>query len=345
MEENRPVHSYELQQIGFTCNAIAQFNLNNEVSIKKHGLHPLICSKLDNKKQESKIYELSYIVKIEKLNKLLKELEKEEIQYILLKGIVLANTVYEHEYTRPFSDIDILVYETDRLKVAQILKRLNYYNPSGKDYIVSYAQFTRRLNISKSLNLDIDVHLELVGNLIIRSIISVDELFRNHTQLLIGKNECKVISKPYLLLHSCIHYNQHKIKGDFIRLIWIIDTKNLIDTLNSTEIECFINLVNQKGMMQIVKNTLFDVEKLMTNFDSKVIVNLLKESSKEEISFLKKRTNLEYHLSQLMKSKNGYMAFSLTIEKLIRPRKFLTLKYGNFHKILYIYYYIKSFFD
>lgn len=345
MKENGPIYSNELYQIGFTNEAITQHKLNNELSLKEHGLYPLICSKTTSKKQEALIYELTYKVKIEKLKKLIEKLDNEKVEYVLLKGIVLANTVYEEAFNRPFSDIDILIHEKDSSKIKNIFKDLNYYNPSGKDYIHSYAQFTRRLNISKNLNLDIDVHLALIGNLTIRSILNTDEIIDEKKQLEIEFKKFNVISKPYLLLHSCIHYNQHKIKADFIRLIWIVDTTRIIDSMSETEIKNFIDLVNNKGLKKTVTNTLLYVERTMNNFNSKKITSLLFETSKAETSFLKPRKNFEYHLVQLLETKNIYKSLCLIREKLIRPRKFLLLKYGYFPKIYYVYYYIRSFFD
>ena len=67
-----------------------------------------------------------HVVMSRDLAVLLRALAGEKIPAIPLKGAFLAEAVYPHPAARPMSDIDVLVWETDRLRVDEVLSGLGY---------------------------------------------------------------------------------------------------------------------------------------------------------------------------------------------------------------------------
>ena len=153
------------------------------------------------------------------LSKVLKALQKEGIAVIMLKGAYLAEAVYDHVGLRPMSDVDILVKETDLLKVEKKLLEINYAHVKnsgiwGNAGIVEKC-FTYVRNTG-NMRLHIEVHWHIDSP---RSPfkIDIDGLWKRAQPTMIAGAEVFVFSPEDLILHLCLHstyahFFQHKLR-------------------------------------------------------------------------------------------------------------------------------------
>ena len=142
------------------------------------------------------------------LSLLLAALEAEAIPLIPLKGIVLANTVYEDVCLREMNDIDILAHPDDLQRISDIL--------TGMEYRPMQA-------ISVNLNLQTEHHLpglikkgygriEVHGNITLpHKNYSIDPhgLWERAVPVKIAGRNALMFSPEDLLLHLCLHTSYH----------------------------------------------------------------------------------------------------------------------------------------
>jgi hypothetical protein len=67
------------------------------------------------------------------LDRILKLAEQNNIDVVLLKGPALAKIIYDNIYDRQFGDIDLLVKETDMIKMYYLLHDIGYVQETGFD--------------------------------------------------------------------------------------------------------------------------------------------------------------------------------------------------------------------
>ncbi|KRQ15348.1 nucleotidyltransferase family protein [Bradyrhizobium manausense] len=82
------------------------------------------------------------------LGRLVNALKKIEVDYFLLKGVALANTVYPDPLLRPMQDIDIMIQPRDAWRVQREAYRLGYkhgvFNPRDGRFTPLFRKITWR---------------------------------------------------------------------------------------------------------------------------------------------------------------------------------------------------------
>ena len=138
------------------------------------------------------------------LRLLLTALNAENIPLILLKGIVLANTVYENIGLREMNDIDVLTRPGDLQRIADILTGTGYrpIQPFRADVIIQTAHHLPGL--IKKGHAKIEVHWNITHPNKNYSI-EPHGLWERAVPVQISVCQTLMLSLEDLLLHLCLH--------------------------------------------------------------------------------------------------------------------------------------------
>jgi len=140
------------------------------------------------------------------LGRLLGILRHDEIPVVLLKGVHLAQFVYQNIALRPMGDVDLLVRGNDLARIDQRMIEAGYL-PTESNREVSENNFEFIYKHSKS-GLSVEVHWRIHHSADLPEI-EVEGLWnRSRTASLAGV-ETRVLCPEDLLLHLCLHNAKH----------------------------------------------------------------------------------------------------------------------------------------
>ncbi|MBU3023746.1 nucleotidyltransferase family protein [Aestuariibacter sp. A3R04] len=271
-------------------------------------------------------------------------LKKKGIDFIVLKGWALSHTVYTTPYSRPKTDIDILITSPSKAEVKQILLELGYTNPRGWEPKEIIDQFSMRKEIVNGVYANVDVHLQLTNDRAIQPLFPWNELVLN-TQFE-SSIEAKVLNKPIALLHAIIHMLHHACHGDFIKLIWFYDIKLLVESITDSEEKILVGNVSENNLGKIVKFALIETSYL---FPSKKLSELIdKIPSSNDITKFEYLTQspskFKVMVRNFYKTKGMRKKLKLLQETFFPPKEEIYIKYGNDSKYpVFILYFIRIF--
>jgi hypothetical protein len=176
---------------------------------------------------------------------LTKVLSRESIRIIALKGVHLAEAVYEETALRPMSDIDILAKEEDLSKIENLLLGMGY-GPTRRPSIREQCRDHHHLiPFTKAGSPSIEVHWGLT-----RStngfLIDMDGIWARAKEVEISGCKVLALSNEDLLLHLCLHFSSnHKLS--------ILEIKNLSDI--SEVIGRFGNSIDWERLVSLTKRS------------------------------------------------------------------------------------------
>lgn len=138
------------------------------------------------------------------ISKLLAVLEKENIPLILLKGIVMANAIYENIGLREMNDIDVLAHPGDLERIAAILTGMGYQPMKPLDVKYSIQAEHHLPGLIKKGHAKIEVHWNITHP---GKPYSMDPrgLWERAMSMQIAGHNTLMLSAEDLLLHLCLH--------------------------------------------------------------------------------------------------------------------------------------------
>jgi hypothetical protein len=132
-----------------------------------------------------------------------KALERAGVDSRVLKGVALANTVYEDPALRVFADVDVLVPSADFGKAARVLdaalgteRALPELRP-GFD-----TRFGREALLRSETNLELDLHRTFVDGAYGLTV-DLEDLFVAPRRFALGGRDVTTLAPPQQLLSSC----------------------------------------------------------------------------------------------------------------------------------------------
>lgn len=162
-----------------------------------------------------------------RLFELLEAFDARGIRAVPVKGVVLANTVYEQPAVRDFSDIDLLVSPADAERSREVLHELGFepaWRPRkipavwGADYARPFFRESGHVNVDLHWALARDYHLPDLD---------LDDLLERTESVTIDGRSLHTLRPAPTLLSLCIHGAKH---GPFpwARLKWVRDVAELL---------------------------------------------------------------------------------------------------------------------
>jgi hypothetical protein len=158
-------------------------------------------------------------------------LSEREVPWLLVKGPVLSEVVYERPDLRVYNDLDVLIARPAFSAAIDALEE------SGFDLLDRNWDLIRRerraqLHLSLRLGTIADVHHHLLNRAAVRHSLSIPmrELFERATTVTVGDVQVRTLEPADMLLHLCVHAGL--AGGD--RLLWM---KDIQQTLRSQPID------------------------------------------------------------------------------------------------------------
>ncbi|CRI63023.1 conserved hypothetical protein [Thiocapsa sp. KS1] len=161
------------------------------------------------------------------------------IPVLMLKGLALATTVYEHLAARQFGDVDLLIPEKQVAQARDIVERLDYrpvYPPNMlRDLNVQrltpnqervYSAYYHELTLqSQDALFQLDMHWALVPRHF--PIISdCRAIWQDARRTTYGGRTLSVLSTELQVIHTCIH----AAKDRWRKLKWVVDLDRIVRT-------------------------------------------------------------------------------------------------------------------
>lgn len=148
----------------------------------------------------------------DELHGVLKAFSDERIETIVLKGAVLAESVYPHRALRPMSDIDLLVRKEQLANVENKLVDMGYVlekRVKTKEY---YLELHYHWVFAKPSAISIEIHWHITRpNSPFR--IDINGLWDRAQPIASAGVEALSLSVEDLLLHLCQHMHKHNLIG------------------------------------------------------------------------------------------------------------------------------------
>lgn len=157
---------------------------------------------------------------MEEAKEVIKELKSQGLDFIMLKGWILSQTVYENIGLRPMDDIDILIKKSQRKAIANILSSLGYER--------CFCRKTNDTYLKKEIMLYIDIHYEIITLTQLSKVVKWEEedVWRNALQVEIDGEEVRTLGTEENIIYLCYHLTfQHGC----LELLSLIDIYKVIE--------------------------------------------------------------------------------------------------------------------
>ncbi len=181
----------------------------------------------------------------------LQTFEREGIQAMPFKGVVLAASAYGDLLKRPGGDLDVLVRQADLAFGANVLRDRGYEletpvlaDGRPKDPKVHEYKFRRR---SDGRELELRWRLDLNWGRYGRDL-GIDWVWPHHATAMLAGAAVPVFNPDVSLLVLCMHGCKH----DWSRLIWVCDVANVIASSPELNWHAVIDEAKRLGLRRAV---------------------------------------------------------------------------------------------
>jgi hypothetical protein len=138
------------------------------------------------------------------LRRLLSALKREGIPLILLKGIYMADAVYDNIGLREMNDLDVLARPADLERIAAILKAMEYTSIQPICAYITINAHNHLPSLTKHGYASFEIHWNLTNPGLYYSI-DPDGLWKRAVPVYIAGCDALALSHEDLLLHLCLH--------------------------------------------------------------------------------------------------------------------------------------------
>lgn len=195
------------------------------------------------------------------LSTVLGRLNEAGVPVVVLKGPVLARSVYPDAGLRPYGDIDVLIHERDLVQVSRLLLERGYLEKNGAHEHEANRMHDchgvfQRIFVNDATGLIIEVHcdhlqigLEPVG---------MDEIWAMSVPVEFGRASARTLEPHDMFVQLCVHLQRH----GYERLIWLKDIE-LIVRQDVLDWETVAARAKTQGCLAAVSYTLWLLPKIL----------------------------------------------------------------------------------
>ena len=140
---------------------------------------------------------------LEQLSEIVRETNMAGYSVLFLKGVYLANCVYEAAALRPMIDIDLLARPPDAGEVQRHLETLGYRHRAGTEAI-DFSGTHHLRPLSRAGSVDVEVHHDL-AHAVAPFELDIPALFSRSTHTRVGDLDLPHPAPDDVLLHVCTH--------------------------------------------------------------------------------------------------------------------------------------------
>ncbi|GIU00521.1 hypothetical protein TSL6_10270 [Sulfurovum sp. TSL6] len=287
-----------------------------------------------------------------KLIRIMKLLEKNNIDALAFKGPILSQMAYGDITLRQYSDLDIYVDREDMVKISNILSNDHYDSRVKIKYFSNEAFLNVNSDVQfyhKKGSILIEIHWTVFRSAFSNTMKKID-LWSSPEKVHIQNYELKTFRTETLLLYLCMHGSKHIWE----RIEWIVDVDKLIRTSSSIdwkEVYKLAQTVNGKTMLELglyLSSNLFHTpipdeireklnqSKIISHLSSDVLIMLNKQEYFSDTELQKNYRHFRFHLS----IRNTTVDKVSFIIKTLLPLKSADIEIINLPKALYFLYYL-----
>ena len=182
------------------------------------------------------------LILIRDFTEILKRLNQQGIDVVLLQGIDLLQRIYDDVGLRPVTDIDLWVRESDCPGLTNILSSLGYL----KDPLYPLT-FRKGATI-----LDIHTHILWAERIKARALLLAkgqDLIIQNTAQIEFENLKIWCLD-PY---DRIIYLGLHLLKHNASRLIWLVDIKNLVADWKAVDWDALLDRAQLLGQLKCIR--------------------------------------------------------------------------------------------
>ncbi|MBX3014045.1 MAG: nucleotidyltransferase family protein [Caldilineaceae bacterium] len=170
------------------------------------------------------------------LTQIATEFQQQGIEFIVLKGAILAHLIYAEPGLRPMRDIDLLVRKSDILHARKLLIKLGFTVPLDEKIRLLPDKHLEVASLkSGGIVNSLELHYNLFNSYQPHSL-TFEELRPNRTLAHYNGTELQGLGPEDMLFHLCEHILLHANVWEPIRLIWIVDivgyAENFVDRID-----------------------------------------------------------------------------------------------------------------
>jgi len=152
-------------------------------------------------------------------------LNEKSIPVVVLKGPVLAQSLYPEPGLRPFGDVDILIHERDLAAVSAFLEARGYHDKNEDEGPVRLHEahgLFQRIFVDDERETVVEVHCDHLQ--IGVEPISMTEIWGRCEDVTFGRANARALEETDMFVQLCVHLHRH----GFERLIWFKDLDLLV---------------------------------------------------------------------------------------------------------------------
>ncbi len=282
------------------------------------------------------------LARVQELQTLFSQFTEAQIPFLLMKGEVLAHTLYSRSYLRERCDTDLLFPDKKASEEAwKILSRRGYERRTTlQGEFVGY-QYSCFRQLPGGLYHALDIHHKINDYGFFARLFDFEELAR-HCQSIpeLGPSANGPLPE-WSMAFACIHHATNIPQGNANRLIWIYDVELLASSFNKDQWQQFTTLVTQKKIAGICLQTLEISIQIFDSHIPRAVLDNLRESAKsEQLQPEKMKTRRAMYQLDFLSNKGGRNKLQQLSEHLFPSAAYMKQKYGLQSSVKLPYYYI-----
>jgi hypothetical protein len=232
-----------LEDIGLLCSEVRDWEGLGRFC-ESHGIGPLASHNLSSipeiPQKAQRVFrditdrsQARCVILVHSLGKIIRELDAQGIDALVLKGPVFAETIYTNPVLRPFEDLDILINRKDMGRAVCVLKRIGFSEIiSERERRFLKSGFHRKFGSPDGTVTEL--HWELLQPDFM-AVASIAVWGQAQTRTLYGTT-IKTLSRNDEFIYACAHLVKHLAACTLTKGIWISDLIRLLPAEISPEL-------------------------------------------------------------------------------------------------------------
>lgn len=270
-------------------------------------------------------------------------LQRHNLEFIVLKGEALANSIYPAAYTRSRGDIDLLFRDKPAAEAAwEVLSGQGFRRANTLEGKFVGYQYACGKKVSASLTLVLDVHNQISDYVWFARQLPYSELLSSSQQIPWSSLKVRIPCRPHALIHACFHRVCNKPLGIQDRLIWLYDIHLLCESFGQQDWEFFLELAGGKEVATVC---LQGIERsrhyFYTDMPAAFLDELVALADDEPAGFALGSSRSALYFQDFLHNRGGWNKFLQLREHLFPSTTYMMKKYGVGSKWLLPYYYLK----
>lgn len=266
---------------------------------------------------------------------LFNQLNIEKIEFLVFKGFAYTFLLYNDTHLRPYSDIDIIINQSDYHKVHTILSEQGYLQfPSRQGQFVSFQNSYFDKGSPQTI---IDLHWQINNRIEFHQHFPFVDLYNHSQQLTTDTISFKTIGPIYGFILGCFHYQAHRPSDR--KHIWLYDLALMWHAMTTNERDTCLAKAVTTQQSNIVLSTL---NLLNTTFVHCLQINNSESKEPFEATELylhkrqKKITDIKTRLSNIKGLKNKIIFLS---EYIFQSKSYVRNRFNIKSKVWVYFYY------